>query len=140
LAKPAMVRAAALGALYAAGAGCAMFDYEHAARAVSGRQVKLVLDTPDVQRLVTGAESSDRSSTGGLREQGRFLDLMEGQPAVGIPPGSYVRILERSHAVCTRQPNENPYFVKVRVTSGVAKGETGWGCLGVDIVLAHDMP
>jgi hypothetical protein len=92
--------------------------------------VRLVLDTSEVQSLLTEAEhlSADAVLDGELPEQKAFVDAMASQSSIEISPGSYLRILQPSHAVCTKRPHQNPYFVKVLVTTGSAKRHIGWGC------------
>ena len=64
-----------------------------------------------------------------------FLDAMAMEPTTTVQRGSFCRILQRSRAICSRHPQENPSFVRVRVTSGKEKGVEGWGCLGDGIGL-----
>ena len=64
-----------------------------------------------------------------------FLDAIARERGLEVPPKSYCRILERSEAVCSRTPGENPVYVEIRVTSGAMKGSVGWACLPGDIFL-----
>lgn len=64
-----------------------------------------------------------------------FLDKMAQAPSIVIPGASYCRILQRSDAICSRDPILNPEYIKVRITSGPLKGQEGWGCLGDGIGL-----
>src|SRR5580704_7118791 len=69
-----------------------------------------------------------------------FLDALAREPTVVVAPGSFCRILQRSSAVCSRHPQENPDLIKVRVTGGINKGAEGWGCLGDGIGLTTAWP
>jgi hypothetical protein len=130
--------------------GCRVFDPEYEARTSEADQVRLIADSEQVQGLVSREEAmelDERASANrfrkeeiGLGQQNRsheldelrkhretyiagrlaFLDAMARERAISIPPGSYCRIIQRSHAICSRHPQENPEFVKVRITSGAA--------------------
>jgi hypothetical protein len=130
---------ATIGAMTCA---CSWFDPDRQARTNADAVVPLVPDSPEVRRLIAdGARiQPDRRSRNGSPEQKTFIDTMLAQPKIGVPPGSFVRIIEQSKAQCTRHPHVGPYYIKVIVTTGSEKGKIAWGCLGDGIYLAHVMP
>lgn len=75
-----------------------------------------------------------------IPERTAFLYAMARVPAVLVEPNSYCRVLQRSQAKCTNDPESNCEFVKVRVTSGPSRGREGWGCDGDGIYRAWAMP
>ena len=89
-----------------------------------------------LRRLTDEREHPERY----IPERIAFLNAIARTPNKTIPPNSYCRILQRSAAICSRIPQDNPYYVKVRITSGPAKGQEGWGCLGNDIYVTHMWP
>jgi len=151
-------------------AGCQLVDPDYQAITRDRGEVRLILDSERVQRLVSrqsANQARERTEVDRyLKEQARivqqnnrygleqlqkhpevyiperiaFLDAMALEPSVVVPPKSYCRVLQRSAAVCTRRPQENPYFVKVRITSGKNAGQEGWGCLGDGIALTVAWP
>jgi hypothetical protein len=153
-----------------ASVGCQLFDPDYQAITRDRGEVRLIRDSERVQRLISqqsADRSRERIEVDRyLEEQARilqqnnrheleqlqkhpevyiperiaFLDAMALEPAIVVQPRSYCRVLQRSTAVCTRRPQENPYFVKVRVTSGKDAGQEGWGCLGDGIGLTVAWP
>jgi len=73
-------------------------------------------------------------------ERVAFIDAMTRAPGVAVTRNSYCRIVERSEAICSKDPIANPRYVKVHITSGPSKGSEGWGCLGDGIGLTVAMP
>jgi hypothetical protein len=65
-----------------------------------------------------------------IPERIAFLKLVGGADCALVPAHSYARVLERSQAICSGHPQENPRYIKVLVTTGPSKGQEGWGCLG----------
>jgi len=72
-----------------------------------------------------------------IPERVAFLGAMARAPGVLVPGGSYCRITERSKAICSSYPQDNPEYVLVIITSGPSKGVKGWGCLGDGIGLTR---
>ncbi len=131
-----------------ASAGCQLFDPDYRAITRDRGEVRLIRDSDRVQLLISqqsANQSRERTEVDRyLKEQARilqqnnryeleqlqkhpevyiperiaFLDAMALEPTIVVPPKSYCRVLQRSTAVCTRRPQENPYFVRVRITSG----------------------
>ncbi len=157
--------------------GCGWFNPNYAAITQRGRQVHLILDSVEVQRLVSKQSAfrlqerseidrftresiqraeklrHDQSDEALLQlraleqhpelyipEQLAFLDAMAKAPGVIVPGKSHCRIIAHSEAICSRHPQQNPTYVKVRVTDGPSKGQIGWGCLGDGIQLNVAMP
>ena len=151
-------------------AGCQLFDPDYRAKTSDTHEVRLIENSERVQRLISrqDALSLDERAAGDrfLKEETRlvaqnkqheldqllahpeiyipsriaFLDAMAREPTVIVHQGSFCRILRRSNAICSRHPQENPYFIEVRVTSGRDKGVEGWGCLGSGIGLTVAWP
>jgi hypothetical protein len=63
-----------------------------------------------------------------IPERSAFLDAMAREATVTVPPNSYCRVIRRSLAKCTKNPQYTSTFVKVRITTGRSKGTEGWGC------------
>ena len=85
-------------------------------------------------------EEAKKNAEHYIPERVVFLDAMARAPAVQVAPNSYCRVLQRSQAKCTRDPEFTCEFVKVRITSGPSKGQEGWGCEGDGIFGAWPMP
>jgi hypothetical protein len=150
--------------------GCQLFDPGYRAKTSEIHEIRLVADSERVQGLISRQDAhsvGERASVDRfLKDEARlvqqnrqpeldqllkhpeiympgriaFLDAMAQEPTAAVAPGSFCRILQRSSAVCSRHPQENPYFIKVRVTSGMNKGVEGWGCLGNGIGLTVAWP
>jgi len=84
-------------------------------------------------------EESERNREHYIPERVAFLDAMATKPCVLVPPNSYCRVVQRSAAKCTKNPQYSSAFVKVRVSTGPSKGTEGWGC-EEDIFHAWPMP
>lgn len=116
---------------------------------MTGRDIRLVLDSDEIQRLVAqqsafepqerievhrhfaaGSPSTEREIEKFIPERITFLKTMGRAPTVAVPAKSYCRVLQRSNAVCSPRPIENPTYIRVRITSGPLKGREGWGCEG----------
>jgi hypothetical protein len=119
-----------------------LLNNDHEAISDRSKTVRIVLDSRQVRGLISDAERLNREkrAEGGRSEQITFVDAMRNQPSIEIPPGSYCHILEQSEATCSKNPLQNPKYIKVRVTTGSAKGQIGWGCQGVDITREDAMP
>ena len=93
---------------------------------------RLVLDSPKVRQLISAAKQRNYDWNPEIvpPEQIAFVDAMEAQPSIEVPPESYARLLEQPQAVRSKHPLLNPKYIKVQVTTGSASGQIGWGCLG----------
>jgi hypothetical protein len=114
-------------------------DYDHEAISDKSRVIRLVPDTQEVRLLLASGERlglANKRNDAKLSEQTAFVDAMTSRATIEIPPGTYFRVLEWSNAVCSTRPQENPAYIKVLITTGSAKGEIGWACLG-DVTLTN---
>jgi hypothetical protein len=118
---------------------CGLFSINEAITDRS-KPIRVVLDTPDVRRQIAERPALGKRGEADSRQQAAFVDAMADSEGVEIPPGSYCRVLERSEAICSKDPNQNPTYVKVLITTGGAKGQVGWGCLGDGITRLHAIP
>ena len=73
-------------------------------------------------------EELERNREHCIPERVAFIDAMAKKPGVLAPPNSYCRVVQRSGAKCTKNPEYSSAFVKVRVSTGPSKGTEGWGC------------
>jgi hypothetical protein len=97
---------------------------------------KLVLDSPEVRRLILLQESRTSDSP----EHVRFIAAMAEQPGIEIPARSYARLVESSRARCGDDPTNHENYLRVRVTTGALKGEEGWTCVPRDFMFAMQLP
>lgn len=158
------------GAIFWMSTGCELFDPDRKAQTSEAVEVRLIVDSERVQRLISHQDAVQQNERAGvvlfLKDEGRlleqgsprelddllkhpekyipsriaFLDAMDREPAIVVQRKSFCRILKRSNAICARGPVENPDFVKVRVTSGPDRGIEGWGCLGDGIGMTVAWP
>jgi len=141
-----------------------ILDSEHVTKLILQQSAFASQDAKEVQQFLRDSESTlielERQSKSGkvepallrrvtearehperyIPERIAFLGFMRTASNTMVPPNSYCRILERSAAICSSIPQLNPYYVKVRITSGSAKGQEGWGCLGSDIYVTRMWP
>ncbi len=115
-------------------------DADHQAITDKSRTTRLVPDSPEVRSLIADAQRLNRDKKNDVEspEQDAFVDAMTSRQTIEVPPGSYLRILQWSTAVCAKV-RYNSVFIKVQVTTGDAKGEIGWGCM-LDITLTNPLP
>ncbi len=69
-----------------------------------------------------------------------FLNAIHSAKCTEVPESSYGRVLERSEAICSSHPQENPRLMKIAITTGSSKGVVGWGCLGDGLAYSVTMP
>ncbi len=119
---------------------CSSCGPDHQAISDRSRTIRLVPDSTEARRLIADAERLNRDKNNDVEspEQDAFVDAMTSRQTIEVPPGSYARILEWSTAVCAKV-RYNPVYIEVLVTTGSAKGETGWGCM-LDITLTNPLP
>jgi hypothetical protein len=126
--------------------------------------VRLIADTPAVRGLITVEERNgpDEVRVGEMSliqygpmtamaerrhhadkyfpQHVKFLSEMAHQPSVRAPNGSYVRVLDRSHAKCEEDPSLSAEYARVRITSGSLRGSEGWLCYWKDITPSIALP
>jgi hypothetical protein len=121
---------------------CRLFNPDFQYISDQFKTVQFVRDSAQVRRLVMDAQSFKQEKKPGVKapEQIAFVDAMLNQPSIEVPAGSYLRMLEQSGASCSKAPYQNARYVRVRVTTGGAKGEVGWGCWGVNLAGVNAMP
>jgi len=75
-----------------------------------------------------------------IPERISFLKKIAAEPSFMVPPNTQCTIIQRSTAICSKHPDQNPVYVKVLITSGALKGRTGWGCEGDGIARSVTFP
>jgi hypothetical protein len=115
---------------------------------MTGSNVRLILDSGEVQSLIAKESffaarekvevdryfrtpAAEREPVEKyIPERIAFLNAMEQVVSVPVPANAYCRVLKQSNTICSRYPDQNPTYIKVRITRGPAKGQEGWGCEG----------
>jgi hypothetical protein len=130
---------------------CVYFNknYSNIVRGPKSSTVHVVNDSMEIRHLISEAEALDarweplslsqfvdraaheRFATEYMPNRRRLLDAMNQAPGFTVVGGSYCRIIEKSGAQCEAEAAfYSTTYVKVRISTGPAKGKEGWVCKG----------
>jgi hypothetical protein len=132
-------------------AGCRSLNPNYAYVSQRYSEVRLVNDSPEVRRLLDAGAAQDAATRRSfddltpdqqlelnkdlhshperhMADRRKLVEAMGDQPGFIVTGEQYFRVLEQSPAGCASDPVTTSNYVRVRVSTGQAKGKEGWAC------------